>query len=361
MKERAASPQRPTPVGDPFKTPPPSPPRRQPALLDTPPPSLSRSISAPPDQPYFPHNRDRSPRRNNPSTRSRTPSPASDSECDRHGALLRGWTTDDSGALHRQDAARFPTRTGSLKQSSPKKGPSKSKLLRSFSGGSNQSSSKTSATDMERNSYHPRSMSSLFHVNFKKSPELTQIEEFERIDASLKNELWYFAKELKYLMASEVERNRKYEEGELSEQENAKSAADEEELCCWRGLEHVWEGDDRSNRIRQTVAGIVHWYRDAKEMGYNDPDELRIVSKARTKNDRTKAQKKASADALYMKKLHKHEQHAANPSSSHSHHHSTSSGLSPKRMARRISKTFAPLPKLHWSPKPNKKTTSLTV
>ena len=42
-------------------------------------------------------------------------------------------------------------------------------------------------------------MSTLFQVTFPEDHEIATVHEFERADASIKGELWYFAKELKML------------------------------------------------------------------------------------------------------------------------------------------------------------------
>jgi len=133
---------------------------------------------------------------------------------------------------------------------------------------------------------------------------------------------------------------------------------DPDELCSWRGLEHILEDEDRSARIRKTIVGIVSWYRDAKEMGYNDPEELRVVSKSRTKSDRTKAQKRGTQDASFIKKMLKGEATGSRPSQ-HSRQSSSGGGggsrsMSPKKMVQKVSRKIN-MPKMHWSPKPSKK------
>ena len=197
------------------------------------------------------------------------------------------------------------------------------------------------------------SLSTLFQVTFPEDHEIATVHEFERADPSIKGELWYFAKELKMLLAQEVDRNRKYAQGELSQDEIEEMSAttgetDPEELCCWRGLEHVWEDEDRSAKIRNVVGGIVGWFQDSTAMGYHDPDELRIVSKARTKADRSKAQKRGGQDASYVKKL-RDPSYKDDPDKQ-------SSAYSPKRMAKRLSGKLTSMPKLNSSPKPKKKT-----
>ena len=211
--------------------------------------------------------------------------------------------------------------------------------------------------------YLGSSLSTLFQVNFPEDDNsLVQIQEFERIEEKYKDALWYVSKELKTLLSIEVDRNRKYADGELSQNEMDKMIAmdgggetDLDELCCWRGLEHLlWDGEDRSVKIRKAVRGIVGWYQEAKDMGYHDPDELRVVSKSRTKSDRTKAQKRGSQDASYAKK-------AWDGNKQNGKKEKDKKDSSPKRMAKRLSGKFTSMPKLNWSPKPHKKTLSVTA
>lgn len=309
------------------------------------------------DSKYFPQN----------TPRSRSPSPDPD-----NGGLLREWArTGDLGvplgSLTKgsgSSGGRFPIRNysgGNLKSAKTKKLRTKSMLRRSLSTGSHA----TVKSDYE--AYSRSNMASLFQVSFPANPEeMTRVREFDRVDPKFKQRLWYFAKELKYLLAVEIENNRLYEEtGEYpqmtKEQKEGQPPLDEEDLCCWRGLEHVWDGEDRTLRIRRTVSGIVHWHEDAKEMGYNDPDELRVVAKARTKPDRTRAQKRAQQDASYIKKLLKaevagQEGHSGSPNSSHK-----SLVSSPKKMVKRLSAKITSIPTLHWSPKPSKKSAAVPI
>jgi hypothetical protein len=354
----AACPPRP-----PSPPPPPPPPVR---LASSPVPSAltrnQRSLSAPPDMAdekkdvprrYFPRNIHRRPTPIPTYNRGRSPSPATSCWEQRGqgggGGSSSLWLTLGGGGGGSSSSSGTTRGRVSLATKT---------MLQTLSGGGGSSSGGSNHSRHRR-----RSMGSLFHVKFPSNDqELEHVQEFERIDSSLKQEIWYFTRELKQLLAREMERNRKYELGEPlvdnNDNDNYENEHHDDEPCCWRGLEHVLEGDDRSLRIRTTVSSVVHWYQEAKQQrGYHDdPEELRVISKTHTKQDRVRARKRAAMDAQYLKKLYKQQQQqSVTPSSSPSSSYST-----PKKMVQRISKTFTP-PKLHWSPKPNKKETATAV
>lgn len=339
-------------------------PRRKPNsksfLDDDKPRNKLTSIKSPRDR-----DRDRSktPDNSRGATRPRSVSPggglggSSDHDCGAAGGILKCNSTD----------TRMILGSGEKKK---KKNGFKQKITRSIS--LDFASSKSDHGD-----YLGASLSTLFQVTFPDTKdELVSIREFERnedVEGISKGDLWYFAKEMKFLLAQEVDWNRKYVDCDLTPEDidnicasvpGAETAdtVDLEELCCWRGLEHVFQGEERTAKIRHVTGGIVGWFQDAFEMGYHDPDELRIVSKARTKADRTKAAKMGAMDAAYVKKQQKSDGVGVSGGKKNYSEKQSTSDISPtrtKRMKKRLSGTFSALPKLNWSPKPTKKTAAV--
>lgn len=343
-----------TPQQGPLNIPPPPPP---PPPLSSPPPPHGVVITLPPSSPRACL---KGSRRNSPSpapsssplSSSTSNKTAGQNEGFRKAKTTRRWRTAAAkAALEEGDDNRKPlTRSTSNSSSSNRKSKKPSNFIRrSFSFGyttTNSSSCTTCADGNSRNkcAFHKHSSTALFGVTFAEGDQLVGIQAFEPVHEDCKGDIWYVAKELKTLLQQELKRNRKYEEGELDE-------VDEEEIdqVCWRGLEHILEGDERSGRIRKTVQGILNWYVEARQTDMEDPEKLRVISKARTKVDGTNAQKRASGDALFVKEMRKGEFKQGSKSQSRR------ASLSSHRAVKRLSKNLSEIPKLNWSPKPRPK------